>query len=157
MMPETKLPEAERRRLLAKIHIAKKQLDLNEEEYRAMLQREGGEDSAAKLSVTGLLNVIRWCERCGFKPVSKSSKKLLSPTSSEVEHDRRSKAIALWIKLHKAGKVRDRSHQALENFVRGRIGKSLRVLPGVSPLNAATPKQMHTAITALEAWLEQSN
>ena len=47
-----------RRAALAKIHIAKKQLNLDEDTYRAMLQEVAGVDSAADLDQRGLGKVL---------------------------------------------------------------------------------------------------
>lgn len=53
---------------LAKIHIAKKQLSMDEETYRAMLQLHGGVSSSKDLSPLGAARVLQHLERSGFKP-----------------------------------------------------------------------------------------
>jgi phage gp16-like protein len=53
---------------LAKIHIAKKQLGLDEETYRAMLLQHGGASSSKDLTIIGAAKVLAHLERCGFKP-----------------------------------------------------------------------------------------
>lgn len=146
-------PESERRRLLAKIHIAKKQLDWDDDEYRAALKEIAGVDSAGKLTVGGFKKFMDYLYRCGFRDRAPQAKRL-SPRSSDKPHKtRQSKAVALWIELAKAGKVKDRSHDALGNFVRRFLGDKVTVLPGADPLDAASPEQMGKVITALEKWL----
>ncbi|USE78083.1 regulatory protein GemA [Cupriavidus gilardii] len=54
---------------LAKIHIAKKQLAMEDEDYRAMLRSIGGVESAKDLSPIGAAKVMSHLERCGFKPL----------------------------------------------------------------------------------------
>lgn len=53
---------------LAKIHIAKSQLGLDEEAYRAMLQSVGGVVSAKDLTPLGAAKVLAHLEKCGFRP-----------------------------------------------------------------------------------------
>jgi phage gp16-like protein len=149
-------PESERRRLLAKIHLAKKQLGWDDETYRAMLAEIAGVDSAAKLSVSGFKKVIDHLYRIGFRDKAPTGK--LSPsTKGRPYKTRQDKAIALWIELGKAGKVRDRSHDALNNYVWRFLGKNLAILPGVEPLYAASDVQMGKVIKALEGWLNDGS
>lgn len=53
---------------LAKIHIAKKQLGLDDETYRAMLLQHGGVTSAKDLTPLGAAKVLHHLEKAGFKP-----------------------------------------------------------------------------------------
>lgn len=53
---------------LAKIHIAKKQLGLDDETYRAMLLQHGGVNSSKDLTAEGAARVLAHLERSGFKP-----------------------------------------------------------------------------------------
>ena len=55
---------------LAKIHIAKQQLAMDDDSYRAMLRSVGGVESAKDLDTAGAANVMRHLERCGFRPKS---------------------------------------------------------------------------------------
>lgn len=56
-----------RKTLTAKIHIAKQQLGMDEESYRALLLRHGG-NSCTQLSVAQLEQVITELKQKGFKP-----------------------------------------------------------------------------------------
>lgn len=60
---------------LAKIHIAKKQLGMDETTYRAMLQAHGGVSSSKNLTLIGAAKVLAHLERCGFKPKASDSGK----------------------------------------------------------------------------------
>lgn len=53
---------------LAKIHIAKKELAMADDAYRAMLQGLAGVSSARDLSETQALNILAHMKRCGWKP-----------------------------------------------------------------------------------------
>ena len=59
-----------RKRDLAKIHIAKKQLGLNDDSYRAMLQMVAGVNSAAHLSMGGRRKVLAHLHKAGFRAKS---------------------------------------------------------------------------------------
>lgn len=52
---------------LAKIHLAKKQLGLDEETYRDMLGEVAGARSARDLDAAGRRKVLQHLERCGFR------------------------------------------------------------------------------------------
>jgi phage gp16-like protein len=60
---------------LAKIHIAKKQLGLDDETYRAMLQQHGGVTSAKDLTPLGAAKVLHHLEKAGFKPKANPGKR----------------------------------------------------------------------------------
>jgi phage gp16-like protein len=53
---------------LAKIHIAKKELGMDNDTYREMLRTHGGVSSSKDLTLIGAAKVLAHLERCGFKP-----------------------------------------------------------------------------------------
>lgn len=55
---------------LAKIHIAKKQLGMDDATYRAMLLTHGGVNSSKDLTIIGAAKVLAHLERCGFTPTA---------------------------------------------------------------------------------------
>lgn len=55
-----------RQGMLAKIHIAKKQLGLSDPDYRAMLDGRYGAESAGKLDIKQLDDLLRFLSRRGF-------------------------------------------------------------------------------------------
>lgn len=59
------LSNNQRKSALAKIHLAKKQLGLDDDTYRAMLQAIGGVHSSADLTDQGLDKVIQHLTQCG--------------------------------------------------------------------------------------------
>lgn len=59
--------EARRRAALGKIHLGKKQLGMDDDTYRAMLQTIGGVKSSKDLTPEGLDKVIRHLEKSGAK------------------------------------------------------------------------------------------
>lgn len=60
-----------RRRQLAKIHIAKNQLGMDDDTYREMLHNVAKVKSSAKLNADGLRAVLEHLAQCGFKAAGK--------------------------------------------------------------------------------------
>lgn len=58
-----------RKALLAKIHIAIKQLDIDDEDYRDIVQAQFGVRSSKSLSYKNLEKLVRYFVSRGFKPV----------------------------------------------------------------------------------------
>ena len=109
---------------LAKIHIAKKQLAMDEDAYRSMLKSIGGVESAKDLSQAAVGRVLAHLKRCGFKTVTKKSDR------KQADDAQSRKIRALWLQLHQLGAVRDPSEQALAAWIK-RMGKidALQWLP----------------------------
>ena len=63
-----------RNQQLSKIHIAKKDLGLDDETYRALLSRITGQSSAKDLSPLDVAKVLREFERLGWKSTQGRSK-----------------------------------------------------------------------------------
>lgn len=57
-------------RQIAKIHIAKKQLGLDDETYREALMAHGNATSSNELTPLGIAKVLRHFESCGFKEIN---------------------------------------------------------------------------------------
>ncbi len=115
-----------RRAMLGKVHIAKKSLNLNEDDYRAIVYRHiTGLDplkatnealaaaSARDATEPQLLKIIGHFEQLGFKSVAKvvPGRKALAVDTPSAR-----KARALWLSLHQLGAVRNPSEHALEAF-----------------------------------------
>jgi phage gp16-like protein len=68
---------------ISKIHIAKKQLGLSEDEYRSILEGRGGAASAKDLDHAGRQRVLAYFKTRGFKPVAGAkTKRPARPTPS---------------------------------------------------------------------------
>lgn len=65
---------AARKSLLAKVHIARKQLGLTEEEYRAMLEASYDRSSAGDLTVPQLTDLVGRLEGLGFRAGPRSAR-----------------------------------------------------------------------------------
>lgn len=103
-----------RRAMLAKMHLAKKELGLSEEDYRAVLTRITGLSSAAEMRGVQLEDCLREFGRLGWQ--KKPGK------GRGADHPGARKARALWISLHQLGVVRNGADSALEAFARRQLG-----------------------------------
>ncbi|PTS73820.1 hypothetical protein DBR17_17885 [Sphingomonas sp. HMWF008] len=108
-----------RRSLIGKVHVAKTQLGLADDDYRAVLLRVAGRSSAADCTEAELIAVVKDFERLGFSPKPKAPGK---PGARPADHPSARKARALWISLAQLGVVRNRDDSALEAFARRQLG-----------------------------------
>jgi phage gp16-like protein len=124
---------------LAMIHIAIKDLNMADDEYRALLKTVCGVDSSAKLDMAGRLRFLDHLKRCGWKPKTTDGKphRKLAPAPAKI--------YSLWQQLHAAGKVENRAFKALEAWVKAQTG-----VDKLEWLNAAQAGQ---CIEQLKLWL----
>lgn len=126
---------------LAQIHIAKKDLLLDDDTYRKMLFTVARVNSARDLDFAGRKQVLEHMKARGWKP----KQHVPARTARARADDPQSRKIrALWIELHKAGKVDDPSEDALAAFVKRQTG--------VDALQWAAKAQKGAVIEALKAW-----
>lgn len=143
----TSNPAETRQRLIKLIHVARRELGLDEDTYRTMLRTAGGADSTTLMDVRALKAVVEHAKRAGFK-VRATSK---AASTSTARPDRRQdtsvearKVRALWLFLHHLGAVRDPSERALATYVK-RIAK-------VDDLHWAPGAAMFKLIETLKKW-----
>ncbi|WP_119304975.1 gp16 family protein [Dongia deserti] len=105
-----------RKKELAKIHLAKKALGMDDDTYRAMLSRVAGKESAGDLDQVGRTKVLDHLKASGFsdrpKPPKRAGTRPLAPGAEA------SKARALWLALYQLGEVRDPSEAGLSAYVK---------------------------------------
>lgn len=70
----------EKRTLIAKIHIAKKQLGYDDATYRDVLERVTGKTSCKEMDLQALKKVIRELKRLGFVPTPTATTQNQTPT-----------------------------------------------------------------------------
>ena len=125
------------RATLAAIHVAKKQLALEDDSYRDLLQRVAGVRSARDLDEAGARRVMTEFERLGFT----------NQTKRRAGHDSRPlarKARALWISLHNLDEIDNADDRALAAFARRLTGKET--------LRFCDAKELNQVVEALKAW-----
>jgi len=130
---------AGRRAMLAKIHIAKKDLGMDDGTYRAMLDNLYGVDSSAKLSPKQLDDLLGHLTKHGFVARKKGD---AAPSDSARNREPMLKKIAAL--LTELGQTEGR-HVPWSYAV-----GILKRQSGVMRLEWATPKQLRAVIAALD-------
>ena len=126
---------------LAKMHIAKKQLGLDEDTWRDLLERETGKRSSKDMTDRERGRVLEVLKNQGFKPASKGSRKGLEGKYAP-------KLQALWIAGYNLGLIRNKEDAALLAFVKRQTG-----IDHTRFLRYA--EDGARAIEALKSWLER--
>lgn len=136
------LPESERNRLICLIHVAKNQLKLSDDEYRAVLEGATGKNSCSDMVGLELKHAYDAMVRLGFKPGPGPNK------AAKAKSPQISKLRAQWIELHGLGLVKDRSDAGLRKFCKR--------LTGVDRLEWLTSAQASKAIEGLKAMRQRA-
>lgn len=140
-----------RRAMLAKVHLAKKELGLADDVYRPLLERVTGFTSSSACTDAQLGRVLDEFKRLGWTPrqagANPKKDRAPHPTSRAADHPSAKKARALWISLHQLGVVRDPSERALEAFAARQLG--------VERLQWADQGLTYKLIEALKAMAER--
>lgn len=141
-----------RKALMAKIHIAKKQLNLDDDVYRSVLDHVTGQTSCYKMSDNQLTRVLDHFKAKGFKPKSTKSARRMSPNSNEpVKTPLIRKIRAVWITMHLHGIVRDNSEAALDAYVK-RMSAQQNNGFGVESVAWLNGELAYKVLEALKAW-----
>ena len=131
----------ERNNDLAKIHMAKQQLGMDDETYRAMLLTIGRVRSSAQLDVYGRARVLKHLEGLGWKPVRGKSNRRISKLPQD------KKIRALWLNMADAGIVKNRDEAALLAYVKR--------VTGCDRLEWVTTAQAARVIESLKQWQQR--
>lgn len=99
------------------IHIAKAQLGLEEDAYRALLVRVTGKNSAGAMTEAERQAVIAELKRRGFKVQAKAKSHRKASEKAWVRL-----IYALWRSIGEKGGIEDASVEALRSFVKKRTG-----------------------------------
>lgn len=132
---------SKRNPLLAQIHMAKSQLEMDDDVYQNFLESVTGVRSSGKMTVKQRLEVIKAFRKAGWKPKFKSKK---SAPFHDIDNPQMRKAIALWKKLYRDGPVNDGSPEALFKFAQR--------LSRVDRVEWMDPGDWSKVIEALKDW-----
>lgn len=109
---------------LAKIHIAKKDLGLDEDTYRTIVRSIGGaaSGSSADLDIAGRARVLHHLRSKGWRPqrirkTAAASKRTTATGQAIASHGEVRMIRSLWIQMADAGAVENRSEQGLRAWV----------------------------------------
>lgn len=125
----------------AAIHVAKKQLGLDDDTYRAKLSNITGKTSTKVMTEAERQKVLTVFRNEGFKPSSSLPQRVLAGKFAR-------KLQALWIAGYNLGVINDRTDGALLAFVKKQTG-----LDHTRFLHYADDAR--AAIEALKAWLKR--
>lgn len=128
---------------LARIHIARTQLGMDEDAYRDLLFALERVRSARDLDWGGRKRVLEHLKKCGWKPAPPRKAKASKPAAPGQD----GLVHALWAELHATGKVRDPSDAALGSWLkRNHWPERAEWLDN---------RQILKAIEALKKWLKR--
>lgn len=138
-----RIVDAVKRKMVAKIHIARKDLAIEDAAYRALLERVTGRDSCKSMSNAQLGRVLEEFKRLGWseKPRKRAGSRPMATT------EQAGKIRALWLSLYHLGEVRDPSEDALTGYVKR--------MSGVADLRWLTPRKADAVIKGLRGWCER--
>lgn len=128
-----------RRRELAQIHIAKAQLGLDEETYRAMLWTVGRVRSAAALDYAGRKAVLEHMKARGFKTAAPKEKR---PSDWDWVNNAAADRQAMLRKIAVMLNAADREKAYADGIAQQMFGVEL--------VQFCKPDQLHRIVTALE-------
>ncbi|MFO6448949.1 gp16 family protein [Erythrobacter sp. NE805] len=110
-------PRTKRRNaMIGKVHVGKKALSLDEDDYRQILIHETGKASLKDCSERELEMVLDRFRALGWKDLPRPAAKGVA------QNPMARKARALWISLYHLGWARNRDEKALEAFAKRQIG-----------------------------------
>ncbi|ARA75085.1 GemA protein [Pectobacterium brasiliense] len=127
--------------LIKLIHIAKRNLQLDDDTYRQLLITVTGKSSTRDMTVPQLDNVLNAMKKRGFK--IKAAKKASSTRPLDDSPQSR-KIRSLWLAMADAGIIRDRSEAALARWVKRETG--------VDSLQWLNSEQASVIIEKLKQW-----
>lgn len=135
--------------LIQVIHVAKRQLALVDDDYRAVLRRVTGKDSCSAMSIAELEAVKAELQALGFKasPPRRAGRRPQARTEAA------GKLRALWLSGYALGVVEDPSEAALSGWVKRVTGGRRK---GVEALQWLTEADAATAIEGLKGWLTRA-
>jgi phage gp16-like protein len=129
------------------IHIAKSQLQLDDDLYRANLKELTGKISCAKMKIPDLVKVLEHMKKSGFKVTSNNKPKLKGAHA---------KLFSLWQEMADAGYIKNRTYSALESWATANCKTKNGGVP-VAKLEWFTPNMFSQAIEQLKTWKERES
>lgn len=141
------------KRLLKIVQVGRRELGLDEEDYRALLESVTGARSAKGLSVAQLDAVITAMKGLGFKVKggAQVNGRRSPPSSAKVQAPEVRKIRAIWITLFQDGFVRDGSDDALCSYIK-RMTANANGGAGIARPEWITSEQAGRVLEALKRW-----
>lgn len=130
-----------KQRLIQLIHIARNDIQMDEDTYRQMLQGLTGKASTKGMDTTQLNRVLESMKKKGFRVKPAGNARSGLPLDN---HPQSKKIRALWLEMAAAGTVRDSSEQSLALWVKRETG--------ISALRWLSNEQASSVIEKLKKW-----
>lgn len=138
-------PQQPRDRAIKLIHVARRELAMDDDTYRAMLDLVAGVKSAADLDAAGCQKVIDHMKAKGFKVKSKGA---AVPGAKATEPDPQYRKIqALWGELERKGLVRVNTDAAIRVYIKR--------ITGCDDYRFCNSKQVAVIIETLKKWRDR--
>lgn len=133
------------------IHVARRDLGLDDATYRAVLREVAGVKSSTELDSRGRHKLLEHFKQKGFTVKSKAKATKPNASASAVNNaadPQYHKIRSLWSALHEAGAVRVNTEAALRIFIKR--------ITGCDDYRFCNGQQVVTVIEALKKWLARS-
>jgi len=131
------------------IHIAKNQLQLDDDLYRSNLKTLTGKGSCKDMTIPELFKVLEHMKKSGFKV---SSTKGNSPkTKSKKDHTMLDKLRQIWIQMHYQGFINNGSDKALQTWATNQA-KRMNNGVAVNKLEWLKGNMLYSLIEQLKRW-----
>lgn len=157
-----------RRSDLAKIHIAKKDLALDDETYRHIIREVGKVESGSSADLTplGRTRVLQHFRSKGWKPrrscaqhtqiCAQPTQKRITPAGAILANPGQvGKIRSLWIQMADAGAIRDRTEQGLRRWVRSTTRRYHPQKAGYSAPEFLPARAAQLVIEQLKGWAKR--
>lgn len=145
MKPRT--AQQPRDRAIKLIHVARRELGMDEDTYRTMLELVAGVKSAADLDGAGCQKVIDHMKTKGFKVKSKGTGKAAPGVNAADADPQYRKIQALWGELERRGVVRVNTEAAIQVYIKR--------ISGCDGYRFCSSTQVAVIIETLKKWRDR--
>ena len=139
------------KRLLTLVHVGRRELSLDDEDYRALLESVTGSRSAKGLKAAQLEAVVTAMKGLGFKVKGNTTGRRSPPSAAHVQAPEVRKLRAIWITMNNDGLLHDGSEDALGSFIR-RMTANANGGVGINRAEWLTSIQAERVLEALKKW-----
>lgn len=139
------------KRLLTLVHVGRRELSLDDEDYRALLESVTGSRSAKGLKAAQLEAVVTAMKGLGFKVKGNATGRRSPPSTAHVQAPEVRKLRAIWITMKQDGLLHDGSEDALGSFIR-RMTANANGGVGINRAEWLTSIQAERVLEALKKW-----
>lgn len=140
---------------LAKIHIARKDMRLDDDTYRAVIAQVGqaASGSSKDLTATGRARVLAHFRSKGWKPKPRARRRTAGAKAPGMATDRQIRMIrGLWIKLADAGVVKARDEAGLRAWVKAATRRQHQSGSGYHAVEFLPVDVAREVIEQLKSW-----